>query len=255
VKARFIDTHCHLDHPSLLSRLDAVLAGARAAGVDRFVVPGVGPEGWEGIARLAADTPGVFPAFGLHPMRASRYDEELLEELAGFAAQAVAIGEIGLDYAVAGVSREAQAAAFRAQLRLAVNLGLPVLIHCRRAFDDLIRIAREEKVHKTGGVMHAFSGSLEVARLCMGEGLMISLAGAVTYHNAVKAPRVASRAPLDSLLLETDAPDMAPEPYRGAVNEPAYLIETARAVARVRGIDIEELAGITTANAERLFRF
>jgi TatD DNase family protein len=254
VKTMFVDTHCHLDHPSLSSRLDEVLASARTAGVDRFIVPGVEPGGWQAIARLAAREQGVFPAFGLHPMLASRYDEQLREELARYAQGAVAIGEIGLDYAIAGVSRERQVAALRGQLRLAVRLGLPVLIHCRRAFDDLIRILQEERVREVGGVMHAYSGSLEIAHLCIKQGLLISLAGTVTYLNAIKSPRVAAGISLDHLLLETDAPDMAPEPYRGKVNEPAFLIETARAVARVRGIDVGEVARATTANAERLFR-
>jgi TatD DNase family protein len=250
----YIDTHCHLDHPSLLSRLDEVIASARAAGVDRYIVPGVAPENWEGIARLAAETPGVFPAFGLHPMLAARYDEQLLEDLARYASKAIAIGEIGLDYAFSGVSREEQAKAFRGQLRLAVRMGLPVIVHCRRAFQDLISILEEERVREVGGVMHAYSGSPEMAGFYIKEKLLISFAGSVTYRNAVKSPLVASRIPLDHLLLESDSPDMAPEPYRGKVNEPAFLLETARAVARVRGIDVEEVARATTANAERLFR-
>jgi TatD DNase family protein len=254
VKTMFVDTHCHLDHPSLSSRLDEVLASARAAGVDRFVVPGVEPEGWAGIARLAARESGVFPAFGLHPMMSSRYDQQLLEDLARYAEGAVAIGEIGLDYAIDGVSREQQARALRGQLRLAVRMGLPVLIHCRRAFDDLVRILREERVREVGGVLHAYSGSPEVARVCSKEGLLVSLAGTVTYRNAIKSPRVAAEIPLEHLLLETDAPDITPEPYRGRVNEPAFLVETARVIARVRGIAMEDVARATTANAERLFR-
>ncbi|MDD2335361.1 MAG: TatD family hydrolase [Geobacteraceae bacterium] len=250
----YVDTHCHLDHPSLATRLDDVLASARAVGVERFIVPGVSPEKWEGIARLAAGTPGVFAAFGLHPMLAARYDEPLLEALAEYAAKAVAIGEIGLDYALAGVSRKEQATAFRGQLRLAVRMGLPVIIHCRQAFDDLIHILREERVREVGGVMHAYSGSYEMACLFGKEGVLISFSGSVTYSNAVKTPRVASRIPLEQLLLETDSPDMAPEPYRGKINEPAFLLETARAVARIREIGIDEVAQKTTANAERLFR-
>jgi TatD DNase family protein len=250
----YVDSHCHLDHPSLSTRLAEVLASARAAGVERFVVPGVSPEKWDGISRLAAGTPGVFPAFGLHPMLAARYDEPLLEDLARYAGKAVAIGEIGLDYHLSGVSREVQVKAFRGQLRLAVRMGLPVIIHCRKAFHDLIGILREERVREVSGVMHAYSGSPEMAAIFMEEKLQISLSGTVTYRNAVKGPLVAARIPLDHLLLETDSPDMAPEPHRGKVNEPAFLLETARAVARVRGISVEELARVTTANAERLFR-
>ena len=240
-------------HPLRRDSID-VLASAREVGVERFIVPGVSPEKWEGIARLAAGTPGVYSAFGLHPMLAAHYEEPLLENLAGYAANAVAIGEIGLDYALTGVSREAQATALRGQLRLAVRMGLPVIIHCRRAFDDLIHILREERVREVGGVMHAYSGSPEMARIFAKEGLLISLSGTLTYNNAVKSPLVASRIPLEQLLLETDAPDMAPEPHRGKVNEPAYLPETARAVARVREIGVDEVARVTTTNAERLFR-
>ena len=252
--AMYIDSHCHLDHPALAARLDEVLVSARAAGVDRFIVPGVTPEKWSGIARLTSSTEGVYAAFGLHPMFADRYDERLLAELARYCADAKAIGEIGLDYALNEVSRDAQKTAFRGQLRLAVRMGLPVIIHCRRAFEDLIHILREEHVFEVGGVMHAYSGSAEMVRMFIEENLLISLSGTITYRNAVKSPLVASRISLDKLLLETDSPDMAPEPFRGKVNEPAFLLETARTVARVRGIDVEEVARATTANAEQLFR-
>jgi TatD DNase family protein len=250
----YIDSHCHLDHPSLASRLDVVLASARAVGVERFIVPGVSLHRWSTIAGLASKSSGIYAAFGLHPMFASCYCERVLEELAGYAAGAVAIGEIGLDYVLSGIPRAEQIAAFRGQLRLAVHLGLPVIIHCRRAFDDLLRIVREECVSEVGGVMHAYSGSPEMADLYCKENLQISLGGTVTYRNAVIGPLVASRVPLENLLLETDSPDMAPEPYRGAGNEPAFLIETARVVAEIRRIEVAELARATTANAERLFR-
>jgi len=250
----FIDSHCHLDHPALASRLDDVLATARAVGVERFIVPGVTPEKWPEIARMASSTKGVFAAFGLHPMFADRYDEQLLEELSRFVASAKAIGEIGLDYALNEVSRDVQKAAFRGQLRLAVRMGLPVIIHCRRAFEDLLQVLREEHVREVGGVMHAYSGSAEMARMFIGENLLISLSGTITFRNAVKSPLVASRIALEHLLLETDSPDMAPEPFRGKANEPAFLLETARMVAAVKGIDLGEVARVTTSNAERLFR-
>lgn len=248
----FVDTHCHLDHLSLSGRLSEVLASARRAGVEMFVVPGVAPEGWQGIARLASRKDGIFPAFGLHPMLASRYSDGLLEELSRYARNAVAIGEIGLDYAVTEVSREEQIAAFRGQARLAVRMGLPVLLHCRRAFQDLLRIVKEERLREVGGIMHAFSGSAEMAREFMKEGFLISFGGTVTYRNAVKSPEVAAKVPLEHLVLETDAPDMAPEPYRGEVNEPTFLVETARRVAEIKGITVAELAEATTSNALRL---
>ena len=249
-----VDTHCHLDDPSLLSRLPELLAAGKTAGVVKYVVPGVAPDGWDGIARLAGEHAWVYSAFGLHPMLADLYHDTILEKLRSFAGTAVAIGEIGLDYLVEEVSREKQQEAFRAQLRLAVNHGLPVMIHCRRAFRDLLRILREEQVERVGGVMHAFSGSPETARECIGLGMYISVAGTVTYRNAVKPVEVVRSVPIDHLLLETDAPDMTPEPYRGRPNEPAFLVETARKVAEFKGVTVEEVARVTTANAERLFR-
>lgn len=250
----FIDTHCHLDDAALAPRLEEIVATARAVGVSRFVVPGVGRDGWPRIMALAAGHAGVYPAFGLHPMLAGGFNEDLLSELAEYARSGVAIGEIGLDYAIDEPSRDAQQLAFREQLRLAVELDSPVLIHCRRAFQDLLRILREERVERVGGMMHAFSGSPEVARECIGLGLAISVAGTVTWSNAVRPVEVARQVPDEWLVLETDAPDMAPEPYRGRNNEPCFLPETARGVARIRGVSLEELAELTTRNAARVLR-
>jgi TatD DNase family protein len=247
-----IDTHCHLDHPSLATRLDAVLASAGSAGVGIYVVPGVAPEGWPGIADMASASRDIVPAFGLHPALADRYDESLLKELAHYAERGAAIGEIGLDYADKDVSREKQIAAFRGQLRLAAGLGLPVLLHCRRAFQDLLRVLREERVDRIGGIMHAFSGSPEIARECIGLGLRISISGTVTWRNAVRPLRVVEKIPLEHLVIETDAPDMTPEPFRGKENEPAFLVETARMIAEIKGDDLARVAEITTGNARSI---
>jgi TatD DNase family protein len=249
-----IDTHCHLDDRSLLSRLPEVLSAARAAGVEKFIVPGVAPEGWDVIARLADADVGVYPACGLHPMAADRFDEALPEKLRPFARRGVAIGEIGLDYLVTDVPRDRQQAAFRAQLRLAAEMGLPVLIHCRKAFRDLLDILGEEHAGRTGGVMHAFSGSPEIARECIDLGFLISIAGTLTYANAVRPLEIVRQIPLEFLVLETDAPDMTPEPHRGGTNEPAFLVEIARKVAEIKGVSVEEVARVTSANAEKIFR-
>jgi len=250
----FIDTHCHLDCAPLCQRLPEVLAAARRAGVGRFIVPGVGPEGWAAIVRLGGEHPGVFPAVGLHPLQAAEYSAALLEQLATQARGAVAIGEIGLDYLVAGVSRERQQAAFRAQLQLAVRLGLPVLLHCRRAYQDLLRILREERVERVGGVMHAFSGSPETARECLRLGLAIGVAGTVTFRNAVRPLAVVREIPLEHLLLETDAPDLTPEPFRGQDNEPSFLPAIACTVAALKGVSLADVAVATSRTAERIFR-
>ncbi len=248
------DTHCHLDDPTLSSRLGEVIVAARQAGVGRIIVPGVAPGGWDGIASLARGQEGVFPAYGIHPQAADQADDDTLARLTILAKSAVALGEIGLDHLLHHVSRPTQEAAFREQLRIAVAAGLPVIIHCRRAFENLLRILREEGVSRVGGVMHAFSGSVEMARECVRLGLFISVAGTVTYRNAVRPVAVAREIPLEHLLLETDAPDMTPELFRGTPNEPAFLPVTAHRLAELKGVAPDHVAHVTNSNAARLFR-
>uniref|UniRef100_A0A831TZN8 TatD family deoxyribonuclease n=1 Tax=Geobacter metallireducens TaxID=28232 RepID=A0A831TZN8_GEOME len=248
------DTHCHLDDPALRPRLGEVMAAARQAGVGRIIVPGVAPDGWDRIASLAREHEGIFPAFGIHPQAACQAGDDTLARLASLAATAAAVGEIGLDHLLRHVPRAVQERAFREQLRIAVAAGVPVIIHCRRAFEPLLRILREEGVARVGGVMHAFSGSVEIARECIGLGLLISVAGTVTYANAVRPLAVAREIPLEHLLLETDAPDLTPEPLRGTPNEPAFLPLTARRLAELKGVTLEEAARVTSANAARLLR-
>ena len=250
----FFDSHCHLDDPRLLPRLDTLIPEAEAAGIRGFLVPGIAPAGWPAILALPDTFPQIVPAFGVHPMHAQLLTPQAVSELRRLSRFAVAIGEVGLDYALPAPSRQVQQDAFRAQLALAVEAGLPVLIHCRKAFCDLLHIMQEAGVERCGGVMHAFSGSPEVARACMRLGLHISLAGSATYANARRPVEVALQVPLERLLLETDAPDMAPEPHRGGVNLPSYLVDTARRVAGIKGVTLEELGRVTTSNATRLFR-
>ena len=248
------DSHCHLDDPHLRPRLDTLIPEAEHAGVTAFLIPGVAPEGWPGIEAIALRYPQALPAYGVHPMHADQLTPKTLSELRRYARFATAIGEIGLDYLLPSPSREMQQEAFRAQLEIAGEAGLPVLLHCRRAFDDLLAIIRETEVRAFGGVMHSFSGSVETAGRCLRLGLHISLSGTVTYLNARRPVDVAAAVPLERLLLETDAPDLSPEPHRGEVNVPAHLPATARRVAQIRGIPVEELARITSDNAKRLFK-
>jgi TatD DNase family protein len=246
----FFDSHCHLDDPRFRPLIPQIIDEAKASGIAAFIVPGVAPAGWQGILSLSQSCPCAIPAFGVHPAHAGLVTPAVLSELRRLSQFAVAIGEIGLDYAISAPSREVQQAAFRAQLQLAAEARLPVLIHCRKAFGDLVEILKE---HPVTGVMHAFSGSPEMARECLRLGLYISLAGPVTYANAVRPLAVAKTVPLDRLLLETDAPDLAPEPHRGAINRPCYLLATAEKVAAIRGISIEEVASVTSENVCRLF--
>lgn len=246
-----VDSHCHLDDTRLAGRLKQVLADAAAAKVSHIVVPGVTPEGWDAIDALR-NLPGVAVAYGVHPRWAHQWSDDLIPRLRLLAAGACAVGEIGLDYQGEGADRELQQRVFRCQLRIAVEQRRPVLIHCRRAFRDLLAILKEEHVQSVGGIMHAFSGSVETARECIALGLAIGIAGPVTWSNAVKPLAVARAIPLEHLVLETDSPDLTPEPFHGRPNEPAYLPAIASALAAVKGLHPEDVAGATTATARRI---
>jgi len=248
-----VDSHCHLDLEPLRSDLPNILQEASAAGVLAFVVPGVHPDEWGGITGVAAAYPKVFPAFGIHPMHAGTVTDRILEQLLALSADGIAIGETGLDPAY-GVPLELQERAFREQLRIAVSCGLPVLVHCRRLFQRVAKILREEHADRVGGIMHAFSGSAEMAQEFIRLGFGISISGTVTWNNAVKPLRVARELPLEHLVLETDAPDMTPQRYRGAFNRPAWIAETAQRVAELRGISRDDVARKTTDNATRILR-
>lgn len=247
------DTHCHLDLQPLYSELPRLMNEANIAGVTAFVIPGVHPNGWHKIAALAEENRQIFPAFGIHPMHAEYVTAQVLGSLTTLSTKGIAIGETGLDPAYP-VTMDLQEVAFRGQLRIAVHHGLPVLIHCRRAFRRVLTILREEHADQVGGIMHAFSGSVETARDFIRLGFAISISGTITWNNAVKPLQVARNLPLEHLVLETDAPDMTPQRYRGTFNRPAWITETARRLAEVRGISIEEVVRITTDNALRVLR-
>ena len=249
-----IDSHCHLDFPPLSSRLPEILTSASNCGVLRFIVPGVGPQFWEKIIALAAADCRIFAAPGVHPLHAYKWSFAAAATLEKLIPDIVAIGEIGLDYSNDMPPRELQQEVFKAQLRIARDAGLPVIIHCRNAFADTIRILAEERIEEFGGVMHAFSGSLETARKCVGMGLKIGVAGSVTWENAVRPIAVVKAISLQDILLETDSPDLSPACHRGVVNEPAFLVDIALKVAEIKGFSIEEVATVTSGNAQFLFR-
>lgn len=248
-----IDTHCHLDFPPLFSRLPQILASAANCGVLRFIIPGVEPQSWLRIISLAAADSRIFAAPGIHPMQAGKWDYAAAAALEKLLPESVAIGEIGLDYSEGMPPRELQAEVFRAQLRLAAIAGLPVIIHCRRAFTDTLRILSEERSDNFKGVMHAFSGSVETARDCIAMGLKIGIAGPATWENAVKPVKLIEAIAVEHLLLETDSPDLTPKPHRGEINEPAFLADIARKLAEIKGLSFDEITAITSANAQALF--
>lgn len=248
-----IDTHCHLDLEPLYSGLSRVVADAQSVGVNGFVIPGVHPGNWNCIAAIAAEYAAVMPAFGVHPMNADCVDDVLLERLGTLLHQSVAIGEIGLDPEYA-VSMSKQESVFREQLKLAVSADLPVLIHCRRVFQRTLQIMKEEKAQQVGGIMHAFSGSVEMAREFIRLGFLISISGVITRPNAKRCVNLVRELPLEHLAVETDAPDLPPQRYLGQANQPAWLIETVHAMAAIKNVSSQVIAERCTANSRSILR-
>ena len=247
-----IDSHCHLNDPKLFVNLDGVLERAKAVGVESFIVPGYDLVSSEKAVSIATDNEGVYALVGIHPHDASIYNDEVenrLEELLGND-KVVGLGEIGLDFYYDNSPREKQREVFIKQLELAKKIGKPVVIHSRDAFLETFEIIRDYG-KGLSGVFHCFSGSYESAMRVIKElGFFISLAGPVTFKNAKEPLEVASRIPLEYLLIETDCPYLAPHPFRGKQNEPAYLPYIAERIGEVRGGSI---ITATVDNTKRLF--
>ncbi|HEX2171238.1 MAG TPA: TatD family hydrolase [Dehalococcoidia bacterium] len=258
---RLIDTHCHLLEPQFAGDRDAVIDRAVAAGVDRLVTLGVDLPSSEAAAGLAAGRAEVYAAAGFHPHDAVAFrpgDEVRLAELAA-RPKVVAIGEIGLDFFRNHSPRDIQIGVFRRQLDLAVELDRPVAIHDREAHEamaDELRdwVRRHPRRPDPPGVMHCFSGDLALAQACVGWGFMISLAGPLTYPKSTRLAEVAARVPLDYLVVETDSPYLPPQQRRGQRNDPTGVRAVAERLADLRGLPVQEVASITSANAVRLFR-
>ncbi len=252
-KTYLTDTHCHLDMDPLKKELPQVLERAKHAGVERILCIGIDEESTEEAIKISKQYKGVFATAGYHPHDAKDYPEGFDERVKQWAKnnEIVAIGEIGLDYHYDNSPRETQREVFIRQLKLALEVDLPVIIHSRDAQEDTYKILKDSGV--TRGVMHCYSGSVEMAERFMALGFYISIAGPVTFKNADKLRRVAQAIPDEYLLIETDAPYLAPVPYRGKRNEPAYLVKTAEKVAELRGVTLEDISRITSLNASRLF--
>ncbi len=245
------DTHAHLHGDEFAADREAVLARARAAGVGRVLTVGTDPASSRQAVALAAAHADIHAAVGIHPHDAAQADDAALAELAALlrAPEVVAVGEIGLDYYRNLSPHDAQLAALRAQLTLARLARKPVLLHCREAHADLLAVLDAEGVAEVGGIMHCFSGDLAVARRCLDLGLLISIAGPVTYPNARRLAEVVRGLGLERLVLETDCPYLPPQPWRGQRNEPAYLTATAARVAELCGAPVATVAAETTRNA------
>ncbi|MDQ2927596.1 MAG: TatD family hydrolase [Pseudomonadota bacterium] len=256
------DTHCHLDAAEFAADREAVVARARAGGVGMIVIPAVDAANFDRVRELA-HRHGLAYALGIHPMCADRSaDADLLTLRHALVAQRddphlVAVGEIGLDHFVPGLGRERQAVFFAAQLRLAAEFDLPVLLHARRAVDEVLKHLRARR--PKGGIAHAFNGSLQQAQVFAELGLRLGFGGALTFDRALRIRRVAAAVPLDRVVMETDAPDIAPqwlyrtaeEREQGATmrNDSAELPRIGAVLAGLRGIDVATLEAATTANA------
>jgi TatD DNase family protein len=256
----FVDSHAHIDGEEFDADRGEVVARARSAGVRAILNVGTGdPHGgnFERAVASAEEYEGVYAAAGIHPHDASLYDEaterRLIDAL-GVSERVVALGEIGLDYHYDNSPRDVQREVFARQLRLALKASLPVIIHSREADEETVEILRAEYAGATrGGVMHCFGGGRKMAEDVLALGFHISFAGNVTFKKADALREVAREVPPERLLVETDCPYLSPVPFRGRRNEPAHVVETARFLAELRGVEAEELGRVTSENFARLF--
>lgn len=250
-----IDTHAHLDSGRYNKDRDEVIKNARDNGVSYIVNIGADLRSSRYSVKLAREYPFIFATVGIHPHDAIGLDANVLAELEKLAGEekVVAIGEIGLDYYYDHSPRDIQRAAFIDQLVLAKKLNLPIVVHSREAEEDTMNILKEHYAGAGTGILHCFSGSLAMAREALDLGFYLAFGGVVTFKNAGGLLEVLREIPLDRILLETDCPYLTPVPHRGKRNEPAYLPYVAEKIAEIKGVAIEELAEITTANAIRVY--
>lgn len=249
------DTHAHLNAIQFEEDLEEVIQRALDEGISHIVVVGFDRPTIKGAMKLADTYDFIYAAVGWHPVDAidmTQEDLEWIEELAAHP-KVVALGEMGLDYHWDKSPEDVQKEVFRKQIQLAKKVKLPIIIHNRDATQDVVDILRSEGAEEVGGIMHCYSGSLEVAKQCMDMNFYISFGGPVTFKNAKKPKEVAKEIPIDRLLIETDCPYLSPHPYRGKRNEPSYVKYVAEAIADLREMPLEELISKTSDNARQLF--
>ena len=249
------DTHAHMDDRRFDDDRDAVLQGLADRGVALVMNPGCSLESSRNAIALAEKYDFVYAAVGSHPDVADEVNDAVLDEyrkLCKLHNKVKAIGEIGIDYHYEDIPRDLQLKAFRMQMELAREVGLPVIVHEREAHEDGMAVVRE--FPDVTGVFHCYSGSAEMARQLVDKGWYIGFTGVLTFKNARKAIETAESIPVERIVLETDCPYMAPEPFRGKRNDPGYLFRMAEKLAEVRGMSVEEIHAITTENGKRLYR-
>jgi TatD DNase family protein len=260
----YIDTHCHLDFDAFEADRAIVISRAGQTGVKRIVNPAVDLTAAHHILALCHQYPNLSMAVGVHPNSATTWQHDTLSQLEDLAGQeqVVAIGEIGLDYYREAAPQAQQQKVFQQQLSLAARLELPVIIHNREATADILDILREwtaglkaynPPLWKMPGVLHSFSGDLEAAQRAVGMNFLIGITGPITFKKAAELKLVVQNIAMDRILIETDAPFLTPHPHRGQRNEPAYVVYVAQQIAALKNIPLEQVAAVTTLNAERLF--
>lgn len=251
----FIDSHCHINFPELATDLKGVTGAMAANGVTHALCVSVNLETFPAVLAIAESFPNIFASAGVHPDDQSG-EEPDVDRLVRLAAhpKVVAIGETGLDYYRVEGDTEWQRERFRTHIRAARRTGKPLIIHTREAAEDTLRVMREESAAEVGGVMHCFTETADVARQAMEMNFMISFSGIVTFKNATALKDVAREVPLENMLIETDSPYLAPIPFRGKTNQPAYVRFVAEEIARLKGVSIESVAEATSANFFRLFK-
>lgn len=255
---RLVDTHCHLDDGAFAGDIEAVLDRAVEAGIRQIVVPAIDLGNVRAVLSLTERFAGIYAAVGIHPNSAIDWEDEWIAELRVLAnhPKVVAIGEIGLDYYWHKTPVETQHRALCRQLELAAGLELPVIIHNRESNADVLRLLGESPLagNERPGVLHSFSGDWPMARAALDMNFYLGFTGPLTYKKADELRDIATRTPLDRILIETDAPYLTPHPHRGQRNEPAYVRMVAERLAELRGVSLAEISRITTANSERLFK-
>lgn len=251
-----IDTHCHFNNARLIDDIPGCIERARAVGVMQVIVVGYDLESSELAVNQAKEHSGtLFAAIGIHPHDSKDWNDATEQRLRELSAEpeVIAIGEIGLDFFHDFSPRPAQYSAFRDQMRLAREVGLPIIIHCRDAYPETLEVLQQEQASRLGGVMHCWGGTPEQAQATVALGLALGFGGALTFKSADAIRTAARSAEPQSLLVETDAPFLAPVPFRGKRNEPAYTRYVAEMLAQVRDVDPAEIEEITTSNARRIF--
>jgi TatD DNase family protein len=250
-----IDSHSHLEMPAFREDLEQVIQRAKASSVEYIFTVGTEKKDWNRALELAHSHPSVYAILGVHPHNAREIDAETYPTLRKLCAEEKvrAYGEIGLDFYRNLSPREVQLKRFREQIQFAKELGLPVVVHDREAHQETLEILKSEKADECGGIIHCFSGDYKMAKECIEMGFFISISGSITFKNAGGFQEVVKQIPLDFLLIETDAPFLAPVPFRGKRNEPSYVRYTAQKVAEIKKVSLEKVAEVTTKNALRVY--